>query len=272
MTICVRWLFFVQNFYCAWVCVLPSGKILMIPLWALLLAVVVLLWGLLCLFLFGFRFSRHLRFARISSRISAVFIALVSLKELNWPTTLLAYLASAKKKRCASQITKHFDFPVRHVALNDLHVNDKFCKNQNVWFVLLFIVIHVLLVRSGFWLLHVTQKQLAPETCYRKVVWWLNSAVSISTTLFCANHALSKACNHKQARKIERSWKTVAKCYLYDLCFLNLHCHNRNIRLITTSSTLNPWKKEMIVGMFVLVVILVGQKPKLVVFFCGNRQ
>lgn len=37
-----------------------------------------------------------------------------------------------KKKRCASQITKHFDFPVRHVALNDLHVNDKFCKNQNV--------------------------------------------------------------------------------------------------------------------------------------------
>lgn len=32
----------------------------------------------------------------------------------------------------------------------------------------------------------------------------------------------SEGYNHKQARKIERSWKTVAKCYLYDLCSLKI--------------------------------------------------
>lgn len=107
-------------------------------------------------------------------------------------------------------------------------------------------------------------------TCSRDMlsesVWWLNSALSISTTLFCANHALSKGCNHKQTRKIERSWKTVAKCDLYDLYFLNLHCHNWNIRLITTSSTLNPWKKKWLLVCLSWSWFLWDKSPNLLFF------
>ena len=115
MTIYVRCFFFVQNF---WVHERDSftgyAFYHLAKFWSLPFELCFWLW----LFCFGVCFvcfCLAFDFLSISALPESIFIALLSLKELNWPTTLWL-VRHRLKKRWASQTMKHLDFPVRHAA------------------------------------------------------------------------------------------------------------------------------------------------------------